>query len=314
MQAANEIRFRRSTSTRDRGESAARILPGDGLTSQRFIAPSLLAMLIGVLTLPLVGCGQATLEFTEIKRIDEPLTEQELNTFFNVIQALPDGKLPSLPPIYAPPPNWNRTRTLLVYELVNMEEKELSERRRVEWFVRHIARNRRLRQVLGHNKMTPEQFIGLMLTIGTAVNRTTLRENQELTPLIKENLIVRDKLRGDKRLFSSLSDEGRHYVVHQATSLTRIDRADRLLAVPQDNVNRVAVHLDRLKKILPEDFFRNPLDEVADPIQERGIPFAELSSTDAKLTWNRTEAAIGNDPPDRELAEHRLVGQGGVGE
>jgi hypothetical protein len=249
------------------------------------------------------GCGDETLDYSEVKRIKEKVTESELQSFLRIIEALPEKKLPKFPTVFAPPPDWKTSRTLPVKQLIQEEAKLIDERWNEESLARNMQRKRKLQRLLRRERMTSEQFIGLSLTIGVALSRNTLRDNQNLKAILKKGDKALEPLRHDDRPFASLTPEETHSVLQQSVWVTRIDRAERLSQVPPENIALVRKHWEKLAKIFPAPFTENPLDAVADLLEERGLPFEELfeSGADAEIEWIDHQALIGHDTPDTEF-------------
>ena len=90
-----------------------------------------------------------------------------------------------------------------------------------------------------------------------------------------------------------------HNVLHEAAWITRHDRARRLLSVPESNVELVLKHSEELVKLFPGELTRNPFDEIADRLDEQGIPFEELPGNDSfdTLSWQPEDAIVGRDKP-----------------
>ena len=257
------------------------------------------------LHLLLAGCADAPLEFTEVKRISEKVTDADLNTFLRIVNSLPDEKLPEFPSVFAPPPDWDQGRTFEVSELVEREIKMLAGRSDVEKLGTHLQKNRRLQRALRREQLTPAQFAGLSLAIGVAISRSTLRDDQDLDKIIEEGERKIDELKQDMKSFHLHSPEGQHRVLQQAAWITRIDRAKRLKLVPPENyIDLVQKHGEKLAAIFPDEFTANPLDAVADRLEERGTPFEELaeSGSDTEIEWNEADAIVGKDPPDPKFA------------
>ncbi len=269
-----------------------------------FLLPFSFCLLPFALPLVLAGCADTSLEFREVKRIREKVTDAEMNTFLQIINSLPDRKLPKFPSVFAPPPDWDQENTYGVSELVEREIKMLAERSDVEKLAIHLQRNRRLQRTLRRKQMTPEQFVGLSLAIGVAISRSTLRDNQDLDTIIEEGERKIDELKQNVKPFHLHTQEGKHRVLQQAVWITRVDRAKRLKSVPPENyIELVQRYRKDLAGIFPEEFTANPLDAVADLLEEQGTPFEELpeSGTDAEIEWNEDEAIVGREPPDPEF-------------
>ena len=84
--------------------------------------------------------------------------------------------------------------------------------------------------------------------------------------------------------------------------MTRQNRAEQLSQVPLDNVKLVRRYIEELKKSLPQQFLMNPLDDVADLLLEKGLPFEVIdsSSLEDDITWDPDNALFGYDKPDIE--------------
>ncbi|HEX4069746.1 MAG TPA: hypothetical protein VHX68_01200 [Planctomycetaceae bacterium] len=60
------------------------------------------------------GCGTQAQKFMEPREIGDKVTESDLDAFLQVINDLPDKKLPEMPPLFKKPPSWDEQRTLPV--------------------------------------------------------------------------------------------------------------------------------------------------------------------------------------------------------
>ena len=260
--------------------------------------------LFGVLVLcaVVVGCAGDEPAFTVTKRIDEKVTDVELKAYVRVIRSLPDEKLPDLPLVFAPPPQWNQARTLPVGELVNEEQNLISERWSAEWLARYFEKNRRLARALRRERMSVEQFAGLTLAVGAALARNTLEDDRNLDKVLKKGYTAIKRLKSNTHPFSSLGREGKHHILRQAAWITRVDRIERLMQVPPENIALVRTHLDMLQPMFPAEFGSDPLAAVADRLEEQGMPFEEMieSGSDAEIEWDPHDVAVGTDAADEE--------------
>ena len=251
------------------------------------------------------GCAEGTLEYVELKRLDEPVSESELQSLLRIVRALPDKRLPRFSEVFQPVPEWNRSRNLPVNELLE-EQRQLLERRwSIDAMAESLQGNRVLQRALRRERMTVKQFASLALTVGVAMARSTLRDEQDLDEILQKGEIALKRLRRDTRPYSSLTKAGMYYVAQQARWLTRVYRARHLNMVPQSNIELVRSHWSDLTKIFPEEFATNPLDAISDPLEERGVPFRELAETgsDDNLRWTEAQAIIGTDIPESQVAE-----------
>jgi hypothetical protein len=296
---------------------AGEFKPGTAMTARRRGGSRVSRRPFGLAAIALLllcGCAGETIDYIETKRIDEKVTEPELRTFLAIVESLADKKLPKLPPVFAAPPEWHHARTLPVNELVNEERTMLDDRWSVEALARALDRNRPLQRALRREQLTPEQFVGLTLAIGAALSKTTLRDDQKLDDILAKGQIVLQSLSQETESFSSLSRERRHYFLQQAAWVTRVDRAKRLTLVPPENSALVEKHRAALEAIFPGEFKLNPLDAIADLLEERGMPFEELpvSGTDDQIEWNPDEAIVGHDEPDSQYAGEKVERQLGT--
>ncbi|QDT90693.1 hypothetical protein [Gimesia algae] len=246
------------------------------------------------------GCSEHSLEYTELKQINEKVTEAELKRYLKVIKLMPEDKIPPFPTVYAPAPVWSHIRSLPIEDLVNSEQNNMSQ----IWEVQRISdqfgiRHRILKKALLRRDMSKEQFISFTLAIGLAASRHQLRSDQKLDEIINKGNKAIQQLQLDKRPFSSLSLEERHRTLHEAMWIARVNRAEHLNQVPPENINLVKNNWDQLKSVLPPQFLKNPLDELTDTLEERGIPFTlKEDGSDQLLEWTSTNAIIGTDAPD----------------
>ncbi|MCA9039073.1 MAG: hypothetical protein KDA65_01860 [Planctomycetaceae bacterium] len=269
-------------------------------------------MMLSALTFSMLGgCQQQEPDYIEVKRVHEQLTKSEVRDYLKIIYSLPTRKVPPFPSAYAKPAEWEPTRTLSVHDLVLEEEKYIENIWNEEVLVRQLSRNKPLMKRLKRARMTPQQFIGFTRTIGMAMSRGSLRENQNLREILEEGERVVQRLKEDKRSFSALSEnneEDMHVVLQNAMWLTRVDRIERLLKVPPENVDIVRKYASRLEAVFPDDFKVNPLDEVQDLLVEYGLPFeeTELVGSDVNLAWEKNEARVGHDPIDGATGTNKL--------
>src|SRR5580692_7967561 len=268
---------------------------------RRALAP----LFVASLTL-LAGCGEQAPKFAEPRDVGDKVTDADLDTFFQVIDELPERKLPEMPALFKSPPAWDEQRTLPVNELVREEFDELDKLWNDEHLTRHLAKDRPLQKAL-RQRMSAAQFVGLVKTIGAALARNAVRPDQELKLIVEQGKRRLGPLRAQTQRFNQLQPDERHVVLTTAVWITRMDRARRLMRVPPENLAVVKLHYDRLKAIFPQEFWANPFDSIADQIEELGMSFEELRQTglDTEIDWKESDALRGTDLPDpdpREIA------------
>lgn len=245
------------------------------------------------------GCGEIELKDRTVKRIDETISAGDVRAFVEIVRNMPGKKLPNLPPLFLPPPEWNPERTLPVSDLVDSELLALQERWDYEPLVDLLPDSRQFDRWLLRKRMTREQFAGMTLVIAAALSRSTVRPDQDLRQFIARGEATRNELRKLNVPFNSLAPAMMHDVLHQAAWLTRYDRAERLVSVPPENVNAVLKYHDQLVPLFPASVTENPFDAIADRLEEEGVPFEELPGSNSLdvLTWERATAIVGRDEP-----------------
>jgi hypothetical protein len=67
--------------------------------------------------LAVVGCEPEALRFTEVKSPHDAVTPAEWATFVQIVERLPERRVPPFPPVFPPAPQWDAGRSALVKEL-----------------------------------------------------------------------------------------------------------------------------------------------------------------------------------------------------
>ncbi len=250
--------------------------------------------LIGCLFLTvscLAGCAEESEPYLEVKRPSERITADEWAAFRRIVEALPAPKLLEMKTAFPPLPEWQEARSLPVNELVAEERRSLQEAWSPDRHTSMLARNKPLQRLLRREKLTLDQFCGLEIAIGAAINRSQLPDEQSFDAVLRSGQEEIDRLQRDRRLFSGLNLETRHQVLDRAVWLHRYDRAERLREVPLSNVALVREHKNWLLEVMPPRWFQPPWDDVIDHLSERGIPFVELpgSGSDDHLEWSLSD-------------------------
>ena len=248
----------------------------------------------------LAGCSEPVVVPSEPKRADDPLTEAELASFLSIADSLPDRRLPPIPAVVLAAPRWNRNRSLPIYELVKEEEAARVDRWSIDWLAAHCPQTRFLRRALRREKMTVEQFAGLYLALGTALYRDSVPADRELEQILERGQKAIAELKKDHRLFSSLPEDHAYFLQEQSGWVAVVDRARRVRPVHPANLALVREHRERLARLMPAEFLRNPFLEFTTILDERGVPFQEPPGTesDDRIVWSREQALVGNDSPE----------------
>jgi hypothetical protein len=228
-------------------------------------------------------------------RPDDILTEADIEKFLALVGRLPEGRAPALPPIFPPAPQWSRDRLLPVHELVQQEESFLSERTTTEYLTLRCPRSPQLDRVLKKHQMSIEQFIGLYISVAVSSARDSVPADRDLEQIAKRGITAVAKLKQDRRKFSSLTDDEAYDLLGQARWLTVLNRAQRLRAVRTENSELVHAHRDKLAKVLPPEYLRNPFLDFGKTIDEQDIPFQEHPArpSDANIPWSPESAIVG---------------------
>src|SRR6202047_411233 len=104
--------------------------------SRVFVRRPLAPLFVAALTL-LAGCGEQAPKFGEPRDVGDKVTDPDLDPFCQVVDELPDKKLPEMPALFKSPPAWDEQRTLPVNELVREESDELEKLWNDEHLIRH---------------------------------------------------------------------------------------------------------------------------------------------------------------------------------
>jgi len=264
---------------------------------QTFRAQILFTLAAACLFATAAGCGGDEILSKEVKRLDEPVTSAELSSFFAIIEDMPDKKLPPLPPLMPPPPQWSAARTRPVSELVHEDQKTAKDYASVPKLVKALAQSRTLKASLRRERMTPEQFAGLILTIGTALSRDEVPEDIDLDTVLTRGRRVIAELEKDASIYSSLKEDRAYYILEQAAWVPLYELGQRLRLVPTENRDLIRRHREQVVAVFPEEFRKNPLTGFAKLLEDQGTPFEELpeSGSDDHIAWPREQAIVGKD-------------------
>lgn len=265
-------------------------------------------LLAGLLLLATAaGCSDDPLESTEVKTIQDRIAPEELQAFLNVVETLPHRKLPRLPALFLPPPNWSASRSLPVNELIQEERKTLAEHASVDWLTRHLPKTKEFQRALRKERLTPQQFVGLAIALGLALSRTEIGSQDELEKIIARGVAAVALLEKDKRVFNTLSEDVAYHTLEQAGWISLMDRLLKLKQVPQDNQELVRTHGENLRKALPDEFLYSPLKGFGKLLENDTLPFSDPggANPDDHIFWSRETALLG---PERSAAHHSSHG------
>lgn len=252
-----------------------------------------------LLALAAAGCGEPKIEFREVVRLDDRLDESDIATLERIARQLRGGRLPAMPPHFVPPPRWSADRPASVATLAREELARVRQSTRLSRLGDAVSHNPRLRHILNQERLTDEQYVALVLAVGVAGQKARLDASRDLNEYVRLGRRHLKDLAARTESFAALSPQAQVDAVEQATWVTRVDRAERLLRVPAENVAVAAASRSRLEKILPRSFLAAPMEGVNVPLLDVGVPFHEGGKTgfDSDLFWTRTDerAVIGGE-------------------
>ncbi len=243
----------------------------------------------------LSGCEERQMTYFEVKRIDEPLTINDLSLIVNILETLPPDQLKLLPPIFAKIPTWEPNRTLSISSLTREELERMNTLWSYEHLSRRFEKNRHLHKLLFHYGLNLEQLLGLVRSVGVAIASTYVEPEYDYKLNIKRAQDRIYKLEADDRPFANLSPDKQFEVEHMARYLSRRDRCEQLAMVPDSNKALVTEYFKDLREVLPVDYFQDPLAPVTDWQEEYGVPFQELNDrvpSDASIMWRKEDKLI----------------------
>ncbi len=246
-----------------------------------------------LLLLGLGGCVREEVRFNEVKRPHETLKTSELNTYLQIVSSLPQRELPPLPSLFAPLPDWAPQRELSVKGLVKEEQNSQKNRWRSDALLSRLASQRALKKALNSHNMTLPQFLGLTESINLAAARTHFEDVAELRIMLRNGQHEINELVRREDVFSAQSIEEQHEILRRAAWITRVNRAQNLLGVPDENVQLLQRHWKAISPYLHPDALRDPLADLVDHLKQYGVPFDETGTvgSDAQLRWSPSDPA-----------------------
>ena len=252
------------------------------------------SVIAAAVPLLLAGCAEPPMDYLEVRRVDEPITQDDLDRLARIAEQIPDGRLPALRPHFLPRPNWDSARPATVSTLAREELERLRESTRLSVLAAARGRQPRLRFALDNEGLTREQYTSLLLCVGLAMQRSKVDPARDLERYVRDGRSVLKRLANDDVSYATLSRDEQIEAIDKATWITRVDRAERLLEVPEGNVAIVGQSEGRLAKILPTAFLSDPLADVSDPLRDFGVPFKERADSgfDSELTWSRADERV----------------------
>lgn len=254
------------------------------------------AIALTSLLMLLIGCGPTPVN-RKLMHFDEPLRPADIETFIEIAQALPESKLLANIYPFMPPPKWDEDRTLPVRELINAELQLLDEKWTQCSLGERAAQSKTIERILKRKHVSRERFVSLAFAIGIAVSQNAVPEDFDVNWHLKRAQSVMMDLRRDGRPFHSLTPEVAHEVLRRSAWLTEYHRGERLSHVPPYNAQLVKHYRDRLKEVLPSEFFAMPFNKELERNADRALPFEDLPGNESFefLNWDPATAIKGTD-------------------
>lgn len=267
-----------------------------------------MGIILLLMGLGLSGCVRDEVRFNEVKRPHETLKTSELNTYLRIVNSLPKRELPPLPSLFAPLPDWAPQRELSVKGLVKEEQNSQKNRWRSDALLSRLASQRALKKALESHDMTLPQFLGLTESINLAAARTHFEDVAELRMMLRNGQYEINELVRREEVFSTQSMEEQHDILRRAAWITRVNRAQDLLRVPDENVHLLRKHWEAISPYLHPDALRDPLADLVDHLKQYGVPFDETGTvgSDAQLRWSPSDpsARIGH-ATEKQIASQK---------
>jgi len=243
-------------------------------------------ILCGLIAWAGFGCEQP-MGYAEVKRMGDRVSAQEIEAFLAVADSLPDRRLPNFFGVIPTSPRWNSARTLPVRELLHEEQKLLRNWLTVETVTTQLPHPRHLNRILRRESLTFEQFAGLVVVLGAALNRAAVTDDTMMTTISTQGGPPLTALEADVRVFSGLSDEHEFVVLDQARWIPAVERAEWLTNVPVENITLARKYRERLQAVFPAEFSIDPFAQFERLLQDEGTPFYERpeSGSDEYIPW-----------------------------
>lgn len=247
----------------------------------------------------LTGCGRTPIN-KKLFHFDEPLRPADVELFLDIAKSLPESKLLATIYPFQPPAKWDEDRTLPVRDLVSGDLQSLDERWQECALGERPAQSKAVERVLKRKHVTRERFASLAFAIGVACSLNSVPDDFDINWHLKRAQSVVLDLRKDGRVFNSLAPEIGHEVLGRAAWITEYHRGERLSHVPPYNAQLMKHYRDKLKDVLPSEFFGCPYNVMLDRNASRALPFEDLPGNEGLevLTWDRTSAFKGSDDVD----------------
>lgn len=243
------------------------------------------ALLASVL---LSGCAGQQVEQLHVKELTEAIRQDELDQFLQIVDRLQGKKLPSFDSPLTPPTRWTLGQEKSIERIAAEKIDQLEQKWSPGYLVQYFNRNPRLRWALASAEMSPEVFSGMVLTVGVALSKSSLPPETDIEALLKRSTDGVQKLRGDRRSMAMLAPDEQYQIAQQSLWISLQDLMTHLPMIPDDSLQLIQQHRERLEKVFPPEFSENPLKHYDKILNSSGLPFEDLPETGITdvVSWN----------------------------
>ena len=182
------------------------------------------------------------------KPLDEPLTDDEVVSFMELVRLLPGGK----PPVLSPVPGSEGQPTSTPEESVLAWRKTVRDALTVDTLIQGWSPRPAVRRVLSEHQVEPRAFTSLMLRMSCALAAEAMggprmvAAQRVIADEKVESLVARIHQYEHLR---KIAPESLHEALGEAASLA--EYLALLASVPPDSQQLVAAHQEELQSILP---------------------------------------------------------------
>lgn len=182
------------------------------------------------------------------KPLDDPLTDDEVVSFIELVRRLPDGK----PPVLSPVPGSQGDKASTPEESVLAWRKTVREALTVDTLIQGWSPRPAVRRVLTEHQVEPRAFTSLMLRMSCALAAEAMGGSRAVAA---QRVIADEKVESlvarmhQYERMHQTAPESLHEALGEAASLA--EYMALLSSVPRESQQAVAAHEEELKSILP---------------------------------------------------------------
>ena len=254
----------------------------------------------------LSGCGGHVEVGVHVKELSEEVTSEELERFLAIVDRLPGKKLPAFESPLTPPIRWEKGQEKSIERIATERIEQLESRWTSDFLTPFFVRNPKLRWAMASAEVTPEEFAGLALSFGTALSRSSLPTDADLSGLTKLTIEGVKKLKKDGRSLAMLPPDEQYRICQQSLWIPLQDVITHFAMVPESNLRLAQANRERLAKAFPPEFSENLLQHYEKILNNSGLPFEDLTETGiTDLTaWNPTETSHTTEGSKQEQRQY----------